>query len=97
MDFCTSRHPLAAGSTLTPPSAILASAMTNGDDVTEPAAKGEALPEVLTVEQAAALLQLSPKTVKRLAQRGGVPGRRVGNQWRFPRGALMDWVAGGDP
>lgn len=54
------------------------------------------LPDVLTVEQAAELLQLSGKTLKRLAQAGRVPGRRVGNQWRFSRAALMDWVAGTD-
>jgi excisionase family DNA binding protein len=51
-------------------------------------------PDVLTVEQAAELLQLSAKTLKRLAQAGRVPGRRVGNQWRFSRRTLMDWLAG---
>ena len=53
-------------------------------------------PDVLTVEQAAELLQLSGKTLKRLAQAGRIPGRRVGNQWRFSRQALMDWLAGKD-
>ena len=52
------------------------------------------LPDVLTVEQAADLLDLSSKTLKRLAQAERVPGRRVGNQWRFSRQALMDWLAG---
>ncbi len=59
------------------------------------ATSGE-LPDVLTVEQAADLLQLSGKTLKRLAQAGRIPGRRVGNQWRFSRQALMDWLAGKD-
>ncbi|MBA3380814.1 MAG: helix-turn-helix domain-containing protein, partial [Actinobacteria bacterium] len=45
---------------------------------------------------AAELLQLSTKTLKRLSQAGRVPGRRVGNQWRFSRQALMDWLAGKD-
>ncbi|MBA2630336.1 MAG: helix-turn-helix domain-containing protein [Thermoleophilaceae bacterium] len=54
------------------------------------------LPDVLTVEQAAELLQLSGKTLKRLAQAGRIPGRRVGNQWRFSRQGLMDWLAGKD-
>jgi excisionase family DNA binding protein len=55
---------------------------------------GSELPDVLTVDQAAELLQLSSKTLKRLAQAGRIPGRRVGNQWRFSRHALMDWLAG---
>jgi excisionase family DNA binding protein len=59
------------------------------------ASSGE-LPDVLTVEQAAELFQLSGKTLKRLAQAGGFPGRRVGNQWRFSRQTLMDWLAGKD-
>jgi excisionase family DNA binding protein len=54
------------------------------------------LSDVLTVEQAAELLQLSTKTLKRLAQAKRVPSRRVGNQWRFSRRALMDWLAGKD-
>ena len=55
---------------------------------------GSELPDVLTVDQAAELLQLSSKTLKRLAQAKRIPGRRVGNQWRFSRQALMDWLAG---
>jgi excisionase family DNA binding protein len=58
--------------------------------------EGSELPDVLTVEQAAELLQLSAKTLKRLAQAERVPSRRVGNQWRFSRQALMDWLAGND-
>jgi excisionase family DNA binding protein len=54
------------------------------------------LSDVLTVEQAAELLPLSTKTLKRLAQAKRVPSRRVGNQWRFSRRALMDWLAGKD-
>lgn len=53
---------------------------------------GRYLPDVLTAEQAAQLLQISSKTVKRRAQLGEIPGRRVGNQWRFSRQALIDWL-----
>jgi excisionase family DNA binding protein len=52
---------------------------------------------VLTAAEAAALLQLSTKTLKRLAQAGRVPARRVGQQWRFSRSALLDWLAGKEP
>jgi excisionase family DNA binding protein len=66
----------------------------NADPATPAHGTSGALPEVLTVEQAAELLQLSGKTLKRLAQADGIPARRVGNQWRFNRHALMDWLAG---
>lgn len=70
--------------------------MNPADPATTARLASSELPDVLTVEQAAELLQLSSKTLKRLAQAGRVPGRRVGNQWRFSRQALMDWLAGKD-
>ncbi len=70
--------------------------MNPADPVSPARLTSSELPDVLTVEQAAELLQLSTKTLKRLSQAGRVPGRRVGNQWRFSRQALMDWLAGKD-
>jgi excisionase family DNA binding protein len=71
--------------------------MTNPGDITPHARLADSeLPDVLTVEQAAQLLQLSAKTLKRLAQARDVPSRRVGQQWRFSRQALMAWLAGKD-
>ena len=49
-------------------------------------------PEVLTVEQAAALLQVEPADVTALAEAGELPGRRIGDAWRFPRAALLEWL-----
>ena len=53
-----------------------------------------AAPEVLTVEQAAALLQVEPAEVEKLAEAGELPGRRIGDAWRFPRAALLEWLGG---
>jgi excisionase family DNA binding protein len=53
-----------------------------------------AAPEVLTVEQAAALLQVEPADVEALAEAGELPGRRIGDAWRFPRAALLEWLGG---
>jgi excisionase family DNA binding protein len=53
-------------------------------------------PEVLTTEQLAALLQLDVDTVRRLAARGELPGRKVGGHWRFSRSAVLDWLAASD-
>ena len=51
-------------------------------------------PEVLTVEQAAALLQVDADTVRALAREGDLPGRKVGREWRFSRAAVLAWLGG---
>ena len=48
--------------------------------------------EVLTVEQAAALLQVNPETVESMAREGELPARKVGREWRFARAALLRWL-----
>lgn len=52
------------------------------------------LPEVLTADQAAQLLQLSTETVIGLAGSGEIPGRRLGGEWRFSKAGLLAWLAG---
>ena len=51
-------------------------------------------PEVLTLEQAAELLQLEPAAVAELAGAGELPGRRIGEEWRFARTAVLAWLGG---
>jgi len=46
------------------------------------------MPEILTTEQAATYLQLSPDAVKRLARLGRLPGAKVGRGWRFRKADL---------
>lgn len=48
----------------------------------------------LSVEEVAARFGLNTTTVYRLAQRGKLPGFKVGSQWRFSEGVLESWVAG---
>jgi excisionase family DNA binding protein len=57
------------------------------------------LPDVLTPAQAAALLQVEEEDVLALAEQGRLPGRRIGDGWRFARAALVRWLAEpeGDP
>ena len=52
------------------------------------------LPDVLTPAQAAELLQVGEDELIELAEAGSVPGRRIGEQWRFSRPALIAWLAG---
>jgi excisionase family DNA binding protein len=50
--------------------------------------------EILTVEEAARLLRLSPYTVRKLARQGRLPGRKVGRGWRFRKDLLLAWLEG---
>ena len=51
-------------------------------------------PDVLTPAQAAELLQVPEEEVVELAEAGTLPGRRIGDRWRFSRPALIAWLAG---
>jgi excisionase family DNA binding protein len=53
----------------------------------------EAPPEVLTAEEAAALLRVDAAAVVESAERGDLPGRQVGGHWRFAHDAVLDWLA----
>ncbi len=52
--------------------------------------------EVMTLEEAAALLRLSVDVVRARAVAGELPGRAFGEEWRFSRTALLAWLAGGE-
>ena len=54
-------------------------------------------PEVLTAEQAAELLQTDAAAVRALADAGELPGRRIGDEWRFLRRAVLAWLGGAQP
>jgi excisionase family DNA binding protein len=49
---------------------------------------------VLTLEEAAALLKVSPDELRKAAAAGELPGRLLGAEWRFSRAALLGWLAG---
>ena len=49
-------------------------------------------PEILTVKQAAKLLQLSEDIVYPLTHRRDFPAVRIGRTIRIPRDLLMSWV-----
>jgi excisionase family DNA binding protein len=49
--------------------------------------------DVLTPTQAAELLQVEEAELLALAEAGKLPGRRIGEHWRFSRQALIDWLA----
>lgn len=47
---------------------------------------------LLSVEEAAKLLCVHPKTLQALARAGAVPCLRMGKYWRFRASALDEWV-----
>ena len=51
-------------------------------------------PEILTLQQAAEMLQISERTIQRMLKKGELPGSQIGGQWRFDREQLMAMVRG---
>ena len=47
----------------------------------------------LSIHDVATHFGVTPTTVYRLAQRGELPGFKIGNQWRFSHTMLESWVA----
>jgi excisionase family DNA binding protein len=54
--------------------------------------KANGLPDVLTLEEAAEYLRVSPKVVKDLVAGGAIPARDIGSELRFLKAALADWL-----
>jgi excisionase family DNA binding protein len=55
-------------------------------------AKGMENNLVLTTEEAAEFLKLTPFTVRDYARRGILPARKVGKGWRFYKPDLVAWL-----
>ena len=50
--------------------------------------------DVLTTAQLAELLQTDETTVRTLARKSELPGRKIGRDWRFSRAAVLGWLGG---
>ena len=48
--------------------------------------------DILTIKQVAEYLQVTERTLYRLAQQGKIPAFKVGNSWRFRREDLDQWI-----
>jgi PTS system nitrogen regulatory IIA component len=48
--------------------------------------------EDLDTAQLAAYLHLTPDQVNKMAVRGRIPARKVGNQWRFSEAEIHHWL-----
>lgn len=48
---------------------------------------------VLTISELATYLKISKSTLYKLAQEGKLPGKKVGQHWRFHREVIDGWLA----
>lgn len=62
----------------------------NGRAVTPPP---DPAPDVLTLEETAAWLRVSAEGLRADAERGAVPARHVGGEWRFSRRGVVGWLS----
>ncbi|MBT3295467.1 MAG: PTS transporter subunit EIIA [Verrucomicrobia bacterium] len=58
----------------------------------ESTTNGEMTDAVMTLQEVAAYLKVSEKTILRMIQAGELPGLKVSNQWRFVRAVIDDWL-----
>jgi len=49
--------------------------------------------ELMTPSEVADLLKIHLKTVYKLAERGTIPGQRIGRSWRFSRADVLVLIA----
>jgi excisionase family DNA binding protein len=54
----------------------------------------EKVPEVMTTEELAGFLRVPEATVRQYAVRFSIPGRQIGQEWRFWRVAVLEWLRG---
>ncbi len=50
------------------------------------------LEKLMTLEEVADYLRLSKDTVYRMANTGKIPASKAGNQWRFRKEAVDQWL-----
>jgi len=48
--------------------------------------------KLMTVEEAAGYLRVGKKTIYRLLKQGKIPATRVGQQWRFNKASIDEWL-----
>lgn len=49
-------------------------------------------PEIMTIEEVAAYLRVSERTVYEWAQKEEIPAGKLGSSWRFKRSEIQSWV-----
>ncbi|WP_202080890.1 helix-turn-helix domain-containing protein [Caldalkalibacillus salinus] len=47
--------------------------------------------DILTANEVAEALEISPDKVKEWAKNGDIPGAKIGKEWRFSKRKLVEW------
>ncbi|KOR28360.1 hypothetical protein TI05_17090 [Achromatium sp. WMS3] len=47
---------------------------------------------VLTLQEVADYLKISEDKIQKQVTQGSIPGRKIGNEWRFLKTAIDDWL-----
>ena len=48
--------------------------------------------EIMTIEEVASYLKVSERTVYEWAQKGDLPGGKIGTTWRFKSSDIEKWI-----
>jgi excisionase family DNA binding protein len=56
---------------------------------------GKEADDVMTIDELAAYLKLSKSSLYQFARAGKVPGVKIGQQWRFQKSAIDEWMRTG--
>ena len=54
------------------------------------------IPDILTLEETSEYLRLPVEIVLNQALKGDIPGRQIGDNWRFLKSAINDWLRSKD-
>ena len=49
--------------------------------------------QMMTIDDVANYLQMSKNKIYIMAQRNLIPASKIGNQWRFTKSILNEWIA----
>lgn len=55
--------------------------------------ENDRMEEIMTPSEVATLLKIHLKTVYKLAEKGVIPGNRIGRSWRFSRSDVLELVS----
>ncbi|HEY8506505.1 MAG TPA: helix-turn-helix domain-containing protein, partial [Gemmataceae bacterium] len=58
---------------------------------------GKPVNEILTLPEAASYLRVGEDVLRQLASEQKIPARKIGEEWRFLKSALQDWLRRGLP
>jgi excisionase family DNA binding protein len=47
---------------------------------------------LLTIDDLSNYLKISKETIYKMAQKGNLPAIKIGNQWRFKKDRIDDWL-----